>query len=74
MLIDPVATSHPDWDYGPGLERAVRGVAAAQLGPRKSRPGSESNEGAPELFYDSVGFRIALTLSLPCTVPRDVVE
>jgi hypothetical protein len=52
----------------------VRGVAAAQLGPRKSRPGSESNEGAPELFYDSVGFRIALTLSLPCTVPRDVVE
>ena len=60
MLIDPVATLHPDWDYGPGLARSVRGVEAANLGPRKSRPGSESKR-APWLFYNSVGFRVALT-------------
>jgi len=61
MWIDPISTSHPDWDYGPGLARSVRGVAAAQLGPRKSRPGSESKQSAPWLFYDAVGFRVALT-------------
>lgn len=61
MLVDPLATSHPDWDYGPGLARSVRGVATGNLGPRKTRPGSESKQGAPWLFYDSVGFRIALT-------------
>jgi hypothetical protein len=62
MLIDPVATSDPAEEVlTGGLARSVRGVAAEQLGPRKSRPGSESNEGAPWLFYDSVGFRVALT-------------
>jgi hypothetical protein len=74
MLIDPVATLHPNWDYGPGLARSVRGVAVANLGPRKSRPGSESKPGTPWLFYDSVGFRVALTVSLPCTSTPDVVE
>jgi hypothetical protein len=64
MLIDPVATSDdPAEEFLPdlGLARSVRGVAAAQLGPRKSRPGSESKRGTPWLFYDSVGFRVALT-------------
>jgi hypothetical protein len=63
MLIDPVATSDPAEEAlpDPRLARSVRGVAAANLGPRKSRPGSESKRGAPWLFYDSVGFRVALT-------------